>query len=125
MTRNRGCTDQLLSKDQFKNEVINYITSIGFTNNENDQDLYIRTLQAQGRVMTMTINGQTIQQQEPPIIVNCICDIWGFGSIDDKEFLEVGFKFQQNDEITINYIECFYLDEIDFFKHILHTMFKI
>ena len=125
MTRNRGCTDQLLPKDQFVTCITNYITSIGFINDEKDQDLYIKTFTINGRSMTMNINGQTIQQQEPPVTIKCVCDIWGFGRIDDKEFLEVGFKFQQNDETTISYIECFYLDEFEFFKHILHTMFKI
>ena len=123
--RNRGCTDQLLPKDQFIASITDYITSVGFINDENDQDLYVRTVHAQGRTMTMTINGQIVQQQEPPIVINCVCDFWGFGSIDDKEFLEVGFKLKENGETTINYIECFYLDELEFFKHILHTMFKI
>ena len=125
MTRNRGCTDQLIPKDQFMTEVINYITSVGFINDENDKDLYIRTFSAQGRAMTMTINGQTVQQHAPIVVIKQVCDLWGFGSIDDKEFLEVGFKLKENDETTINYIECFYLDEIEFFKEILHAIFKL
>lgn len=114
-------------KEQFKNSILEYIKSKGFElDNSQDEvyETYIKTITVPGQLSTMIINGRQMQQQGPPITLKYICDIWGFGSIDDNEFLEIGFIVYHTDEIVTNFIDCFYLDEFEFFKEIFNKIFN-
>lgn len=110
------------TKENFYNSLDNLLISKGLQRDNND--IWVKDFEVQGRGMTMSINGQQFQQAGEVIKMKYFVEVIGEGSVGDEPFFQINFQVHQGDDIIIDADECIYFEEIELVRNIVNQIFR-
>lgn len=112
-----------IPKQEFLDQILNTIQSSGFE----EVDLrYEKTTIHRQHGQTIIINGQQMEQPGKPVQIKHVIYFNGDGWVanedesDKREFTQIKFVVEQDDQTMMEYEDCFYWDDVTYFINIFN-----